>query len=1660
MMERSVEMVVALLGVLKAGGAYVPIDPEYPQERVRYMLEDSGARVLLTEAKLAESGKEGLARVVCVDSEWERIAEYSDENVESGAEPGNLAYVIYTSGSTGEPKGTLIPHFNVVRLFEATRDWFQFDEKDVWTLFHSYGFDFSVWEMWGALLHGGRLVVVPRWVSRSPEVFYDMLATHRVTVLNQTPSAFYQLIQAEQSGNASPELALRMVIFGGEALDIQRLKPWIDNHGDRAPQLVNMYGITETTVHVTYRPLTVADVEVARSSLIGGSLPDLLLYILDRRMRLVPIGVPGELCVGGAGLSRGYLNRADLTAEKFIPDPFSHQPGACLYKSGDLARRLPDGDIEYLGRIDHQVKIRGFRIELGEIESVLKQHPHVREVVVMYRADVQGEHRLVCYVVGDQSQTVTTSDLYDFSSSRLPDYMVPSAFVMLDGLPLTANGKVDRRALPAPSQTRPELQESFVAPRTLVEEILAGIWADILSLSQVGIHDNFFELGGHSLLATQVVSRLRHAFSTELPLRTLFESPTVAALAAHVETSLRSLHASDIPPLRRVARENNLPLSFAQQRLWFIDQLEPYSSTYNIASALRLSGSLDVKALERALSEVITRHETLQTTFPTVDSQPVQLIAEPAPFLLPVVDLLQQMNDASADERQREATRLAQEEAQRPFDLSTGPLFRATLLKVEAEEHIALVTMHHIISDGWSIGILIREVATLYAAFSRGEASRLAPLAIQYADYAAWQREWLQGDVLEQQLSYWREHLAGAPPVLELPTDHPRPPVQSFRGARHRFSLNGELTQALTALSRREGATLFMTLLAAFKTLLYRYSEQESIVVGTPIAGRTEVETEELIGFFVNTLVLRTEINAEMSVREVIERVKEGALGGYGHQEVPFEKLVEEMAPERSLSHTPLFQVMFVMQNEPRTELEMSGVGVSAVGTQSGTAKFDVTMAITEAEGGLRGGIEYNTDIYEAETIERMAGHFERILESMVERPEQRVGEIEMLTEDEQHQLLVEWNETEQPLPTLLSVATLFEAQVERTPDAVAVVFEDEHLTYKELNGRANLLAHHLRAQGVGCESLVALSLPRSSELIVVLIGILKAGGAYLPLDAEYPQERLSFMLRDAAPSLLLTKRALLPAFASHDIPVVCIDDVANERANDKSVDNLPCVTNGDNLAYVMYTSGSTGQPKGTAVTHRNVVRLVYQARYAVMDSKQVFLQFAPISFDASTFEIWGCLLNGGRLVVMASEKPSLEELGRVISQTGVTTLWLTAGLFHLMVDERLEDLSKVEQLLAGGDVLSASHVRRYIEASRGRRLINGYGPTESTTFACCYEMTEATGIGETVPIGRPINNTKAYVLDRNLRMVARGVVGELYLGGAGVARGYLHRPELTAERFVPDPFAREAGARLYRTGDRVRVLADGNIEYLGRRDGQVKVRGFRIELGEIEAVLAEHDSVREAVVVAGEGTGGGTDKRLVAYVVGARAEGINVGVLRGYVEGRLPQYMVPSVFVEMESLPLTPNGKVDRRALPEPEQSRPELESSFVAPETELEQIIAGIWREVLEVERVGVHDGFFDLGGHSLLLAQAHSRLRNTLNRDISMVDLFKYPTISALAKYLSEEKDSTDEQNVAEDATAGDERGELRREAKERQAQSRRKRQEMRKQKEGQDEQARHV
>jgi len=1603
-LERSLEMVVGLLGVLKAGGAYVPIDPFGPAERLAFMLKDVGAPVLLTQQRLVGRIPQGVGEILCLDSAWDVVALNSDANPVIAARVGDPAYVIYTSGSTGQPKGVIVEHRGLSNTVNWIIETLELSPGDSCLLKTPITFDAAGRELFPTLLAGGTLVIAEPGRQGDCRYLAETMRSKEISILHCVPSLLRVLVE-ESAFDAS--LKLRAVMCGGEALPAQLVTRF--QQRSKAKHY-NVYGPTEATIDTTY---WLCDGVTADSPVpIGRPIPNSTIYILDELLRPVPIGVAGELHIGGIGLARGYLNRADLTAEKFIPNPFSSEVGARLYKSGDLARFQADGNIEYLGRIDHQVKIRGFRIELEGIEAVLRGHPAVREAAVMAQEEPSGERRLVAYLVTDRERPATTDDLRNYLQAKVPEYMVPTDFMTLDILPLMPNGKVDRHALPIPDRRPVETALPFVSSRSPTEELVVQIWSQILNVERIGIHDNFFHLGGHSLLATQVVSRLREAFQVDLPLRRIFELPTVAGLAESIELSRQAGLKLVAPPILPVPRDGDLPLSFAQQRLWFIDQLDPGNSVYNFPAAVRLTGPLDLTALQQSLNEIVKRHEVLRTTFVTVDGRPAQVIAQTSAVTLALVDLWA----LSEADRETEVLRLAIEESRRPFDLAKGPLLRASLLQLGEQEYVGLLTMHHIVADGWSSGVLIREMAVLYHAFSSGKPSPLVDLPIQYADFAHWQRQWLRDEVLEVQLDYWKQQLSGAA-QLELSTDHPRPPIQTFRGSRHTFALPSNLTERVKTLSRQQGVTNFMFLVAAFKVLMHRYTDQDDIVVGTPIANRNRLEVESLIGFFANTLALRTDLSGNPTFIELLRRVREVCLAAYVHQDLPFERLVEELHLERDLSRNPIFQVMFVLRNASGQVLEMPGLTMSPLEVDSGTTHFDLILHMTETEHELSGELVYNTDLFEPDTIARMLEHFQTLLEGIVADPDQQLSNLPLLSEAERHQLLVEWNNNKAGHSQTQCIHQLFQAQVERTPDAIAVVLEGEQLTYGELNRRANQLAHHLRSLGVGPEVPVGLRMEHSLEVIVGLLGILKAGGAYLPLDPAYPKERTAFMIEDAHIPVLLVQERLMDGLPGHTAKVVSLDSdwkIIAAESEENPVDLAML----ESLAYVIYTSGSSGRPKGVLVSHGSIVNHCRDiARYYELVSSDRILQCASLSFDLSLEQILPTLMVGATLVLQAAKVWPAAEFNRVLAQSGLTVLNLPTAYWQELTRE-WADLPEVvpnhrpRLVIVGGDVMSPEALGRWQRtALRGVRLINAYGPTEATITASAFEITPQLCPATTfqrVPIGRPLANREIYILDRYENPVPIGVAGELCIGGVGLARGYLNRPELTAEKFIPNWFSNESGARLYKSGDLARYQADGNIEYLGRVDHQVKIRGFRVELEEIEALLRAHPAVREAALVAQEDPAG--ERRLVAYLVVEREHPATTKDLRIYLKEKVPEYMVPADFVTLDALPMMPNGKVDRRVLPAPDRTRPDSDKAFVAPRDALELQLTQLWEEVLGIRLVGIRDNFFELGGHSLAAVRLFALIERRLGRKLPLATVFQDATIEHLANILRDHAQPT--------------------------------------------------
>ncbi|HKV11335.1 MAG TPA: amino acid adenylation domain-containing protein, partial [Thermoanaerobaculia bacterium] len=1594
--ERSPDMLVGLLGILKSGAAYAPLDPALPPGRLALLLDDlcagSPNPVLVTQRPLLSRLPDHRASTVLLDGE--ELSGGREDSPGIRASLDRAAYVIYTSGSTGKPKGVVVSHRTLAAYTGSAARELGIGPEDRVLQFASISFDASAEEIYPCLARGGTLVLRTEAMLGSIPEFLETCGRWGVSVLDLPTAFWHEVVTGLATGAAGLPPTVRLVILGGEQALAEKVASW--RRAVAGVRLVNTYGPTEATIVATAADLSA--LPDGAPVPIGRPVPGSRAYVLDRRLEPVPAGVPGELCLGG-GLARGYLHRPDLTAERFVPDPWSGRPGERLYRTGDLARWGVAGELEFLGRVDHQVKVRGFRIELGEIEAALGRHPRVRESVVVLR-----EERLVAYAV-PVAEPVAAGELRSHLRERLPEYMVPSTFVSLPALPLSPNGKVDRRQLPAPEGAW-EPGREYVPPRTPTEEVLAGILEEVLRVSRVGARDNFFDLGGHSLLATQVISRARRSLGVEVPLKALFEKPTVAGLAEAVERARSSGPARIPEPPAPVERRGDLPLSFAQERLWFLDQLEPGSPLYNMPVALLLEGELDVAALGAALAQVVRRHEVLRTTFASQGGRPVQVIREPAPAHLPVVDL----GGLEPDLREGVTRELIREAARRPFDLARGPLLRAFLVRQGEREHALVAGTHHIASDGWSMTLLERELALLYGTFAAGRPSPLPELPLQYADFAVWQRGWLQGEVLAAELDVWRRRLAGAP-VLELSTDRPRPAVPSRRGAVRLVAFPADLSQGLDALARERGATLFMVLLAGFQALLSRYTGQEDVSVGTPVAGRNRVEIEPLIGFFVNTLVLRTGLSGDPGLGELLGRVREVTLEAHAHQDLPFERLVEELHPERSLAHTPFFQVLLDLAHAAPAPSRLPGLRARSLEAGTETAKFDLTLNLLRGEEGIAGSLVYATELFDDATAGRLLDHFEALLAGAVASPGSPVSELPLLAAAERRQILEEWSPVWTSPPPERCLHEIFAERAAEAPEAPALVFEGAALSYGELDRRAERLARRLRRLGVGPESRVGLCLERSFELVIAILGILKAGGAYVPLDPSHPRERRAWALTDSGAALLVSRSELITDLPDHAARTVLLD-APETPGEEEGGPAAGAEGTADNAAYVIYTSGSTGRPKGVVVTHCHVTRLfTATAPSFPFDESDVWTLFHSAAFDFSVWELWGALLHGGRLVIvpyLVSRSP--EAFRELLVAERVTVLNQTPSAFHSLMraDEAAAGELSLRWVIFGGEALDLRTLGPWFDrhGDERPRLVNMYGITETTVHVTCRPLTRADAARGGSAIGGPIPDLRLALLDRRGGLVPVGVPGELYVGGAGVARGYHDRPELTAARFVPDPWSGTPGARLYRSGDLARRLPNGDLEYLGRIDHQVKVRGFRIELGEIEAALHRSPGVRESVVLALDDPQGG--RRLVAFLVGETGSRPDAGEVQERLQQTLPEYMVPSAWVVLDALPLTPNGKVDRRALAETGAAATPARREAVeieAPRTPVEELLAGIWAELLRVDQVGLHDSFFDLGGHSLLATQLIARVRQAFGCEMPLRTLFERPTVAGLAAAIAE-------------------------------------------------------
>nr|WP_314534438.1 non-ribosomal peptide synthetase [uncultured Pseudomonas sp.] len=1584
--ERSPQLLIGLLAIIKAGGAYVPLDPDYPAERLAYMLKDSGVHLLLTQTALLEQvpSAEGVC-VIAMDSL--HLDSWPTQPPGLHLHGDNLAYVIYTSGSTGQPKGVGNTHAALAERLQWMQATYQLDSTDVLMQKAPISFDVSVWECFWPLITGCQLVLAGPGEHRDPHRIAQLVQEHGVTTLHFVPPLLQLFIDEPLVAECT---SLRRLFSGGEALPAELRNRVLAQLP--AVQLHNRYGPTETAINVTHWHCRAEDGE---RSPIGRPLGNVICRVLDEQLNPVPLGVPGELCIGGIGLARGYLGRAGLTAERFVAD----QQGARLYRTGDRARWNADGVIEYLGRLDQQVKLRGFRVEPEEIEARMLGLDGIAQAVVQVR-----DGQLIGYFTAQGSldeQQVKTA-----LAAELPEYMVPALLMRLDAMPLSPSGKLDRRALPEPVwQVR-----EHVEPETPLQQQIAGIWREVLGLPNIGLRDDFFALGGHSLLATQIISRTRQACDVELPLRTLFEASELGAFVEQVGLIQASGQRNQQTAIAKVDRSQPVPLSYSQQRMWFLWQMEPDSPAYNVGGMARLRGVLDVGRFEAALQALIMRHETLRTTFPSVDGVAYQKVS-------PQTGLRMDWQDFSAlgeTERQPRLQQLADHEAHTPFNLETGPLLRACLVKAGEQEHYLVLTLHHIVTEGWAMDIFARELSALYEAFIDERDSPLAPLPVQYLDYSVWQRQWLESGERQRQLDYWTAQLGNEHPLLELPGDRPRPPVQSHQGELYRFDLSDDLAARVRAFNAERGLTLFMTMTATLAVLLYRYSGQTDLRIGAPVANRIRPESEGLIGAFLNTQVLRCQLNGQMNVAELFEQVRHTVIEGQSHQDLPFDHLVEALQPPRSAAYNPLFQVMCNVQRwEFQQSRQLAGMTVEYLANDARATKFDLNLEVTDLDHRLGCCLTYSTDLFDEPRIARMAEHWRNLLEALIADPQQRLSELPLLGADEQLVLQDSLGVEKGEHRLDQCIHPLFSQQAAVRGDAPALTFAGVTLSYRELDERANRLAWMLRERGVGPQVRVGLALPRSLEMVIGLLAILKAGGAYVPLDPEYPLDRLHYMIEDSGIGLLLSDAAMFEALGELPATVACwcLEDDLPVLAN-YPADALPFISLPQHQAYLIYTSGSTGKPKGVVVSHGEIAMhcAAVIERFG-MRAEDCELHFYSINFDAATERLLVPLLSGAQVVLRAQGQWDAEEICGLIRTHGINILGFTPSYGSQLAQwlATQQQTLPVRMCITGGEALTGEHLQRIRAAFQPQVFFNAYGPTETVVMPLASLAPEQLEEGAaSVPIGSIIGDRVAYILDADLALVPQGATGELYVGGAGLAQGYHQRPGMTAERFVADPFASNGG-RLYRTGDLVRQRADGLVEYLGRIDHQVKIRGFRIELGEIETRLLEHSAVREAVVLALDSPSG---KQLVAYLVSDAEHGELRDALKAHLKAQLPDYMVPAHLIVLDSMPLTANGKLDRRALPQPD---PEANrQQYVAPRNELESTLAAIWCAVLNVQQVGLDDNFFELGGDSILSIQVVSRARQA-GIHFSPRDLFQHQTVQTLAAVATRSEQINAEQGV---------------------------------------------
>lgn len=1615
MAENPIEIVTGILGVLKAGGIFVPLESHFPEKRLEVMIGQVEPKWYVVEGKCLKKlsrlkrRENSSAKVICPGglNEWvetetglESLPGYESyeeaRRPATGGDPDAACSIYFTSGSTGKPKAILGRLKGIDHFVRWEKEALGVRAGTKVSQLASSSFDGFLKDVFVPLCAGGVVCVPPsREIILQPDRLIEWLNRQEIEILHCMPSVLRSMINAGLEGRFFE--AMKYVALAGESLMPADVKRWMDVFGERI-RLVNLYGTTETTVCKLFYFVTAADIE-RRSIPVGKPIPGAEIMILNSGKRRCDVDEVGEIYIRTPYCALGYYGEPELTREVFVQNPFSDDPTDILHKTGDYGRTLESGDLEYLGRRDQQVKVRGLRVELGEIENLLRQHQAVKEVAVIDRTDGEGNTFLCAYLI--LADGIGADEVRKYLSERLPEAMMPSAMMEIDQMPRTLNGKIDRRSLPVLEDTRGRMGSSESSPRTPVEEIVGGIWSHVLKVPVVDRGDNFFNLGGHSLLVAQVISRIRETLGVELPLRGMFEAPRLEQLARVIEEEIHLGRQQAVCPIQPASRNGSLPLSFSQQRMWFLDQMASGTPAFHILLDVHLQGRLNLEALEQSFGEILRRHEALRTRFPVINGQPVQAVDPARKLAIPLVDL----SGLAESEQETETERLAVEESERPFDLASGPPARVSLVRQSARRHTVLCTIHHIVSDGWSKGVVVKEISSLYEAFGEGEPSRLSELPIQYADYAVWQRQMTQGELLASDLEYWKKKLANVPPALGLSTDRPRPPAQTYVGRSQPIKLSERLSGDVKALCRETGVTVFMALLAVFKTLLYRLTGQEEIVVGTSVANRNREELEKLVGFFVNLLALKTYCGGNPRFVRLLEEVRGTTLEAFMRQALPFEKLVEELQPDRNLSHSPLFQVMFSVQNAPIAELKLGELTLNVPGVETRTSKYDLLLDMWEEKDGLAGVLEYNTDLFEQCTAERFIRYFENLVEAVVADPQRRLSQLRLLSEEEERRLLSEWDNSGAEYLKEKRIHELFEEMAETGPDKVAIIRGEQRLSYQDLNRRANRVAHYLRSVNVRTGEIVGLFLEHGPEEIIGILGILKAGAGYLPIDRDLPRQRWLYMLRDAGVKVVLSQNDLAGELAEAGAEVRTIRlDVDWPTIECESGHKIEVETSSKNIAYLIYTSGSTGEPKGVAIAHEALVNYVWWAMNAYLQGESLdFPLYSSLAFDLTVTSIYLPLISGNKLIIYPRVENEVSLL-EIFRENQVEILKLTPSHLSLIKDRDNAE-SRIKRLIVGGEALSRKLAREITESFGGKvEIYNEYGPTEATVGCMIHKYEGRSDKRDTVPIGRAAWNMRTYVLDQWCNPVGENVIGELYVAGKGLAEGYLNRGDLTAARFAPNGVNPERpGTRIYKTGDLVRRLSNGDLEFIDRADDQVKVNGHRIEPGEVEAVLNGHETVSKSVVTVKEEVAG--NKRLIAYLIAEPGRDLNVSELKKLIGERLPSYMMPSAIFELETLPLTTNGKVDRQALAKNGDYHAGFEIEYTAPQTEMEQAIAALWHESLRVERAGIYDNFFALGGHSISAAQIIHRINQTFQIDIPLRAIFDEPSIAGLSLLVEE-------------------------------------------------------